>query len=254
MRKGFIAAVAVAALAIIVAAPSANASLTAWHPSPNEPNLDQVLERLYGMGNLERIDDSLDQLWTNTAGTAWAKARYASQVPTFGFLPGPSGGPFNPLFTVVTQGENPTYFPSGAVSFPPEDTGDPFRFAMESGDLLWSSLEADNNDGAGLNLDHMLTFKVTGSDLFHNNSDILGNYVFAWEDRCGPYDLPVCDRDFQDMIVEVYGVSPWEPDDPIDPDDPDPPEVPEPASLLLLTLGGLGGLARRIRRRGGSAD
>jgi hypothetical protein len=253
MRKGLTTAVAMAAI-LIIAAPSANASLTTWYASPNEPNLDQVLERLYGMGNLERIDDSLDQLWTNTAGTAWAKARYASQTPTFGFLPDAIGGSFNDLFTVVTQGENPTYFPSGAVSFPPEDTGDPFRFALESENLVWSSLVTDNDDGGGLNLDHMITFQVTGSDLFHDNDDILGNYVFAWEDRCGPYDLPVCDRDFQDMIVEVYGVSPWEPDDPEDPDDPDPPEVPEPATILLLGLGGLGGLARRLRRRGGTTD
>ncbi len=254
MRKGFISTVAFAAVVFILTAPSAEASLTAWYPSPNEPNLDQVLERLYGMGNLERIDDSLDQLWTNTAGQAWARARYASQVPTFGFLPNASGGDFNSLLTVVSIGENPTAYPFGDITFPPEDTGNPFRFAMESERKVWSSLVADNDDGNGLNLDHMITFKVTGSDLFHNNSDILGNYVFAWEDRTGPYDLPVCDRDFQDMIVEVYGVAPWEPEDPEDPDEPQPPEVPEPASLLLLTLGGLGGLAGRLRKRGGKTD
>ena len=58
----------------------------------------------------------------------------------------------------------------------------------------------------------------------------------------------------QDMIVEVYGVSPWEPEDPTDPEDPDPPQVPEPSTLLLLTLGGLGGLAGRLRRRGDRTD
>jgi hypothetical protein len=244
--KGFWSAVAVAAMAIVLAAPSVQASLTAWYPSPNEPDLDQILNRLYGNGNLERIDDSLDQLWTNTAGEAWAKARYASQVPTFGFLPNASGGSFNSLLTVVSIGESPISLPGGGVSFPPTATGNPFRFAMESDRMVWSSLVSDNDDGVGLNLDHMLTFKVTGSDLYHDNRDILGNYVFAWEDRRGPYDLPCCDRDFQDMIVEVYGVTPWEPNDP---EDPDPPEVPEPASLLLLGLGGAGGLVGRLRRR-----
>lgn len=250
MRKKLFPAVSVAAILVVLAAPSVQASLTTWYPSPNEPNLDEILGRLYGMGNLERIDDSLDQLWTNTAGEAWAKARYASQVPTFGFLPNAGGGAFNPLLTVVGVGENPTYTPGGAVSFPPTVTGDPFRFALSSGGAIWSSLVAENNDGAGLALDHMLTFKVTGSDLYHNNTDILGNYVFAWEDLSGEFGAG-SDRDFNDMVVEVYGVNPW---DPFEPDDPDPPEVPEPASLLLLTLGGLGGLAGRYRRRRGEDD
>ena len=147
-----------------------------------------VLDTLYGISNLVEIGAGSDQLWINPNGGATAQAKFATYTQTFGYIPGSSGGIFQPLFTVSTNG-----YLGGTPSavFSQSLTGPIFRFADDpSGAPVWNSFVGDNSDG----LDHMRTFLVTGGP----NA---GNYMLAWEDLSN-----LGDKDYQDIVVEVSGV------------------------------------------------
>ena len=182
-----------------------------------EPALSDVLNNIYGIGKWEPYD-APDELWQylsgQIGGDAGAQAKFASSDQNFGFIPGVSGGSFQSLFGVTSNG----YFGgSPSATLTEAQTGSIFRFADDPTDYaLWTSQVSDNGD----NKDHMKTFVVTGGSS-------TGNYVLAWE------DLPACqsDWDYQDLVVEVSGVQP----------------IPEPASILLL---GLGCLTLIKKRRG----
>lgn len=172
-----------------------------------------ILDSLYGLANVQPIEDGPfpgDQIWLNLEGSATATAKYSAYDQTFGYIPGESGGTFVELFT-ETDGENL----SGVVGTIPGSVS-VFRFGDDpSGAPLRSSRESDNTSGN----DHMVTWLITGGPS-------AGNYAIAWE------DLDLGDADYNDLVVEVSGVSP----------------VPE-ASTLILFGSGLSGLLFYVRKR-----
>jgi hypothetical protein len=216
---------------------SASASTTVVLPNPGgEPSLATpggILDQLYGLGNVSRVNDALDQKWLNPgSATAILRAKYSGYSQTFGFVTG--GALFVPLFTVTGNG----LFDGPGTGFSSAESGTSFGWGDDPngaavGPDLWRDVEADNADG----LDHMVTYLITGS-LDHPDNHV-GAYVIAFEDLPGGGD-----RDYNDLVVEVRG--------PLDAPS-DAPSVPAPATLVLL-LGagagavGLGSLRRRLRQ------
>jgi hypothetical protein len=188
------------------------------YPTYSEVWLDTpkgILDTLYGLSNLQRVQDNYDQIWVNNGGKVDAVAKYAGYTQTFGYIYSSS---FSPLFTITANG----YLPDNWVSMPSLPSGANFNFAdYPSGSPLWSSLQTANSGG---NNDHMVTWKIIGNT--GNPENIIGDYVVAWE------DLNLGDADYNDLVVEVQNVN---------------PRTPEPASLSLLGLGllGLFGLKRK---------
>ncbi|MBD3337081.1 MAG: PEP-CTERM sorting domain-containing protein [Candidatus Eisenbacteria bacterium] len=210
----------ITSVAALLMAPAAWGSFTTWFPSPGEPDLDEILENLYGMANLERVHDAgphtTDGLWYNSDAQVTAQAKFAGKEQTFGYLRGATGWDFVELFTVDGNG----YLSGQSATFSPSESGNPFRFSNKTGLFAhWSSNACDNWDW----MDHMVTYRVNGP------ATGPGDYVLAWEDKSW-----FGDRDYNDLIVEVSGVSP----------------VPEPATLSLLGLGAVGLIGGwRARRR-----
>jgi hypothetical protein len=176
-----------------------------------------ILDQLYGLGNLQRVDDGIDQTWWPANGRATAQAKFANFTQNFGYIPQANDGTFNnsdfmPLFTVpggtngIGLGGPSATLNSGNVNF---------LWALKpSGAPLWTSLPGQNSDS----LDHMVTWLITGGE-----GNTAGNFVIAWEDLPGGGD-----RDFNDVVVEVS-------------------VVPIPAAAWLFGSGLLGliGIARR---------
>ena len=190
-------------------------------PSPNEPDLigsDGILDNVFGLGNLQRIDDGLDNYW-NVVGedvTVTAVAKYASFSQDFGFIDG-NDDFMSLLYVSSVEGQSNIF--TGA------DSGSPFRFGLDpSGSPLLSSNAADNifcGSSACMNgQDHMVSWLITGGDY-------AGDFVFAWEDL-----KHLGDKDYNDLVVRVSGVA----------------VVPVPAAAWLFGSGLLG-LATIVRRR-----
>lgn len=215
----------VAVLTALTAA-QANAGFTTIAPGGyGEPDLLDILDDMYGLENLERIHDHdnaiTDEVWMATGdGSALAKAKFAGYDQNFGYM---AGGGFESLFMVDGNGMLAGAEESIAVA-----AGDVLRFANDtSGSPMWSSERMANAD----ELDHMVTWRVVGSDNGFDNQ--VGAYVVAWEDLWGGGD-----NDYQDLVVELTGVTPGgEP-------------VPEPTTIALFGLGAMGmGLRRRFRKK-----
>jgi hypothetical protein len=193
------------------------ATATLILPGPEVPLAESggILDLIYGLGNLQRLDDTLDQIWFPANGTATAVAKFAGFNQNFGYIPdlnsnGFSDDAFVSLFNVSGNGifSGPTSpFSSGNVNF---------LWALDpSGAPLWTSQNSRNSDG----LDHMVSWLITGGVG-------VGNHVIAWEDLPGGGD-----KDFNDLVLEVSLA---------------PIPVPEPSIIALFGLGLLGlGFARR---------
>jgi len=204
-------------LAVVCAfiAVPALADLTLINPSPgSEPSLlvqGGILDTLYGLGNVVRIDDDFDQIWMNLDGGATATAKYAAADESFGYFPGASGGAFVSLFTVAV-GTNQYYPPTTDTpgTIPGSAVLPIFRLGLSTpynSGMLWSSQESDNATPVN---DHMVTWLITGGA-----GNTAGNYVVAWEvENLG-------DADYQDLVVEISKAAP----------------VPVPAAVLLGLLG-----------------
>jgi len=153
----------------------------------SEPDLVDILDGLYGLGNLQRVDDLNDQIWSNINGGAVAKAKYAGYALDFGYI---DDGGFNLLFS--TPANYMGDLPASYTGLTPDHAILPdFRWGIQTsaGDT-WSSLMTENPDGG---LDHMVTWKVL---------DEVDTYVVAWEDL-----FTLGDHDYQDLVVEVSHVT-----------------------------------------------
>ncbi len=169
----------------------------------DEPNLQGdggILDALYGLENLEQVQNDVDEQWLNFGGgTATAKATYTwidhklqRLGRQFGYFR--SDDAFKLIMEIVetealdgkglltTRGRRTT-------ALPPQEQVPALRWGIDGGwgDPLSSA--AGENDG----VDHMLTWLITGGPS-------RGNYVVAWEDGE--------DRDFNDLVVELSRVDP----------------------------------------------
>lgn len=189
-------------------------------PSPNEPDLiasGGILDNIFGLGNLQRIDDDLDQYWNVIADevSVTAVAKYAGFTQHFGFID--ANDDFTSLLYVP-------YMNSQTNTFTIADSGSPFRFGLDpSGSPLFSSDPADNVFCGWFHCsnpyDHMVSWLIT-------DGEYAGDYVVAWEDL-----KKLGDRDYNDLVVRVSGVT----------------VVPVPAAAWLFGAGllTLYGAARR---------
>ena len=208
----------------------ASAALTPVMPGQGaEPDLATqggILDRWFGLQNLSRVDDNLDQYWVNNGRVnVKTMGKWAGLTHSFGFFD--SNGDFTSLFDVGRGSQKP------AAHFGNTDSGSLFRFGLSAGNTLWSSAPADNSDL----LDHMVTWKITSS----HNRNLVGAFVLAWEDLRGDSD-----RDFNDLVLLIKG----DVDTQGFPGQAQSAVVPVPAALWLFGSGllGLAATARRYNR------
>lgn len=190
-------------------------------PSAFEPDLitaGGILDNEFGLTNLQRIDDDMDQFWAVTGSevSVTAVAKYAAFTQDFGFID--AGNDFTSLLYVP-------YMNAQSGSFSSSDSGAVFRFGLDpGGSPLFSSDPADNVFCGwffcSAPYDHMVSWLIT-------DGDYAGDYVVAWEDL-----KKLGDRDYNDLVVRVSGVSP----------------VPAPAAVWLFGTGLLT-LTALVRRR-----
>ena len=175
-----------------------------------------ILDNEFGLDNLQRVDDELDQYWRVIANevTATAVAKHAGYKQNFGLIN--SDDHFSSLLYVPYMNAQ-----SGVTTVPV--IGDEIRFGLTRGakpgrgnKKLFSSDPNDNVYCVWFHCsgpyDHMVSWLIT-------DGEFAGDYVLAWEDlkRLG-------DRDYNDLVVRVSGVSP----------------VPVPSALWLFGSGILG--------------
>ena len=192
----------------------------------SEPSLigtGGILDTKFGLGNLQRIDDNLDQNWYVTANqvSVTAVAKYAGYSQNFGFIDASNN--FNSLLYVPYMNNQSNTFNVGA-------SGTPFRFGLDpSGSPLFSSDPSENVACIWFlctpAMDHMVSWLVTGDGQY------AGDYVLAWEDL-----KFLGDRDYNDLVVRVSGVS-------------NMPAVPVPAAAWLFASGLMALLTVSRRRR-----
>lgn len=172
------------------------AANTVIYSSPYEPDLTTaggILDNAFGLSNLLRIDDDLDQYWNVTAEevSVTTIAKYAGFTQHFGFID--ANDNFTSLMYVP-------YMNSQSNTFTSADSGSPFRFGLDpSGSPLFSSDPADNVLCGWFHCsspyDHMVSWLII-------DGDYAGDYVVAWEDL-----KKLGDRDYNDLVVRVSGVT-----------------------------------------------
>jgi hypothetical protein len=144
--------------------------------------LDKVLDGLYGLSNLTRIDDSADQIWYETDGGATAVAKYAGHTHQFGYSE-------NDGVSVTWIGPNPFVKGSSSGTF---NTSGQFVWALKdkNDNVIWSSKQSLNANSR----DHMVTYRL--------NTATNPTYIICWE------DLNLGDQDYQDLVVAVRECAP----------------------------------------------
>ena len=197
-------------------------NLTSIYPSPHEPDLTGsggILDITYGLDNLQRIDDDLDQYWNVSANevTVTAVAKYAGFSQEFGFID--NNDNFMSLLYVP-------FINNQTSTFTIADSGSPFKFGLDpSGSPLFSSDPLDNvfcgRYHCSSPKDHMVSWLIT-------DGEYAGDYVIAWEDL-----KKLGDRDYNDLVVRVSGAT----------------VVPVPAAIWLFVSGLLGLAAGAVRKK-----
>jgi hypothetical protein len=143
-----------------------------------------VLDQLYGLKNLIRIDN--DQIWANLDGGATVKAKFtARDEQTLCYID--ANDVFHTIFTETGNG----FCVSSSGTIPGKEILPAFRWGLRSSCHTWSSQPIDNSDCG----DHMVTWLIKGGPS-------AGNFVIAWED----FDC-LGDKDYQDLVVEIDNVS-----------------------------------------------
>lgn len=202
-------------------------TITPVQPSPDEPDLAEVLDVYYGPGGVLRVSDDLDQYWSGTLIGATALSVNAAATQRLGVC-------------TICDGSDDTFFDQSLTeqsSFPLTLTiaGEEFLSYFGSSFSWFDSASQHYAVGRvsslpGLNpggTDQMVTYTVAGK---------ANTYVLAFEDWFST--VPTSDRDFNDLVVEVrFGGAPNT-------------EVPEPGTVLLLGAGliALGWMGRNRRR------
>ena len=191
----------------------AQASTTTILPSPHEPDLvgtGGILDSIFGLGNLQRVDDDIDQWWTGSSKVdLLVIAKHAGYTQDIGYIDADDN--YTSLLSNITSSSDQT------ASFDTVNSGNPFRFGLDpSGAPLFSSFMDDNSD---YGKDHMVSWLIT-------DGEYAGDFVIAWEDL-----KYLGDRDYNDLVLRVSGVTP----------------VPVPATVWLFISGliGIAGIARR---------
>ena len=210
-------------LPLLVSSSSAG-TITPIQPSPNEPDLAETLNALYGPAGYFRIDDGQDQIWQAGQLSVLALSTYASAIQTLGYCIACDGSDdvlFSPslnvdgVFTIPLTANGSALVAIGA----PFTWFDDARTQPFTGKVY--SDPSMNPNGA----DYMTTFGVIGRP---------NTYVIAFEDWLFT-ENPTSDHDYQDAVFEVTYLS------------APPSAVPEPSALFTLA-GGLGAFVW-LRRR-----
>lgn len=215
--KNYTYLVGVAALLISQLA-QANTIISSSYREPGLIGAGGILDDEFGLANLQRIDDELDQLWAIQVDevTVTVVAKHAGFSQNFGFIDG--NDEFTSLLHVSHAfGQTDTFGLAGS--------GSPFRFGLDpSGSPLFSSAAEDNVfcgwRHCSAPYDHMVSWLIT-------EGEFAGDYVIAWEDL-----KHLGDQDYNDLVMRVSGVS----------------AVPVPSALWLFGSGilGLVAVARRL--------
>jgi len=151
----------------------------------SEQGFSDLLDRLYGAGNYQRIDDSLDQLWFDMDGMVEVQAKYAADYHWLGYsLDETTGSPVTWLDDgfggyLDAEGEN--------ANFNIVPNSDAFIWVLGDG-VTYYSVDVLNLDSQ----DHMVTFAIP---------TLQDTYVIAWDNGGG-------DHDYQDMVFEIRNVVP----------------------------------------------
>lgn len=201
---------------------STTSNFTSIFPSPHEPDLTGaggILDNAFGLGNLQRIDDDIDQYWniSSNEATVTAVAKHAGFTQDFGFIDNHDN--FISLLYVP-------FMDNQTNTFTIADSASPIRFGLDpSGSPLFSSDPLDNVicgwSHCSSPKDHMVSWLITAGE--H-----AGDYVIAWEDL-----KKLGDRDYNDLVVRVSGAS----------------VVPVPAAVWLFASGLLGLAAMAARKK-----
>lgn len=250
--NGLPAVFRVVLMVTLLVATVTEATLTEIHTS-NEPALAElggILDQLYGLDNLTRVQDSgatnaVDQYWTvrGDSATVTGRAKYAGFPLQFGILSGESGWDYD---ITMTTGANKhgiygqtkgMPIPSVRRSIAGSELSDIFRFGLRLPNkrgYIWSSVPTDNavmpGGFTGDGTDHMVTWQITGNAGYEGNQ--IGNYIVAWEDLAANGSLGGSyDADYNDLVVEISGVQ----------------AIPEPAGFSLFTLMGI--FVHRFQRK-----
>ena len=227
MKKNrFTFAVILFILGCVLGMGPAGAATTVIWPGPETPLVQTsgILDQVYGLGNLVRVDDNWDQIWSPSMVDATAKTKLAAFGQDFGYIPQNIDGTFNAsdfvsLFNVA-GGMSGTGLSGPNAFFNSGNT--PFIWALNpSGAPMWTSRTSDNTD----EIDHMVTWSIVDNDEKSDNP--IGRYVIAWEDLKGGGD-----RDFNDLVVEVHIT-----------------QVPLPGAIWFFSSGliGIAGFKRNYR-------
>lgn len=187
---------------------NANAN-TVINPSVSEDSLAEpggILDTVFGLSNLTRIDDTQDEWWiADGPVNAAVIDKQASFFLKFGTID--SSDNFSSVLSVSSA--------SGQAVAISLSANEEFRFGLDAnnGAYIWASDESSNTDLS----DHMVTWQYND-----DNSNTI-SYVIAFEDL----EFPAADSDFQDLVLLVSGASPFSSNDP-------GLNVPIPASVFLM--------------------
>ncbi len=220
---------------VALAAASPAATFTTINASPDEPDLVEILDSLYGAGTYQRVDDDTDMVWQAEFVSVVPRATYAGATQQMGYCMVCDGSD-----DVNLIGEAWGYTTFGVDEFAPmEMFMDPdAQFRLFNSPTNHASVGRTLSDPSMLpdqSRDYMVTFQLL------SDPDV---YILAFEDWVAT--TPGSDFDYNDLVVQAtFRTSPSLPPPP-----PPPTETPEPGTLLLFGAGLLGAawLRGRVRR------